>query len=115
LKFRVGTPKKKQYMHTEKDGNIYDHSTTTSGIENDWLSQTGSSLSLPSRITIAAGRLTVCGLISGHLVKSTEIKLQLPFSPQSFFSLSNLSVSSSGAGGLKNCIQTLSLARSTAR
>ena len=102
-------------MHTKKDGNIYDHTTTTSVIENDWLSQTGSSLSLPLRITIAAGTLTVCGLISGHLVKWTEIKLQLPFSPQSFFSLSNFSVSSSGAGGLKNCIQTLPLVRFAAR
>jgi len=81
LKFRVGTPKKKQYVHTKKDGNIYDHATTTCDIENDWLSQTGNSLSLPLRITIAAGRLTVCGLISGYLVKWTEIKLQLPFSP----------------------------------
>ena len=54
LKFRIGTPKKTQTMHTKKDGNIYDHATTTSDIENDWLSQTGNSLSLPLRITIYA-------------------------------------------------------------
>ena len=31
-----------------KDGNIYDLSTTTKGTENEWHSQTGSSLSLPA-------------------------------------------------------------------
>jgi|UPI00038151DF hypothetical protein len=94
--------KKTKSNYSQKCSETDGYSIIVNSSENDWHSQTGSSLSLPLRIIIAAGRLTACNLISGHLVKCPEIKLQLPFSPKSFFSISNLSVPSSGAGGLKN-------------